>query len=92
MLYNNDMMQVSMSDFRENLPTYSDMVLAGEEFEVLRNRIPVLKVTAIDTPKKVIKSRKVMPEALNLLSHLKGSTVEIANKLRKDAWYGKYGN
>ena len=51
------MTQLSVSEFRQNLPTYLDKVIAGEEFEVLRNRIVVANVVP---PKKKIK-KKINP-------------------------------
>ena len=84
------MTQVSVSDFRQNLPTYLNRVFAGEEFEIVKNKLPVAVVRPMGAGLLKIKKRKILSGATSLLSHLKGSTIEVADRLRKEAWYGKY--
>ena len=82
-----------MTEFRQKLPAYLDRVLAGEEFEVVRNRISVALVTP--TEKKVRKiKRKVYAKAFGMWKDRKEwkgmSTIQIADMLREKAWKGKY--
>lgn len=84
------MTQVSISDFRQNLPSFMDRVYKGEEFKIMKNNI-LMGVLLPAARKKVVK-RKLVAGATNLLGHLKGSTIEIADKLRQEAWYGKYAD
>ena len=89
-MYNLVMTQVSLSDFRTNLPTYMNRVFAGEEFLVVKNKIPMGTMSPV-RKEKIVK-RQILPGATKLMSHLKGSTVEIADRLREKALYGNYGS
>lgn len=82
------MTQISVSQFRQNLPSFLNRVYAGEEFLVVKNKIPVASITPVQ--EKKVATKKILPGATKLMSHLKGSTIEIADKLRREAWYGKY--
>lgn len=89
------MMQVNITEFRQNLPTYLDRVLAGEEFEVTRNRMSVAVVTP--TIKKIKKiKRKIYAKAFGMWKDRKDwkgmSTIEIADMLREKAWKGNYAD
>jgi len=88
------MTQVSVSDFRQNLPSYLDKVLAGEEFEVVRNRVPVARVSpASRKAKKVVK--KILPEAFGMWKDRwpkSKSSVDIVNEWRREILYGKNDN
>ncbi|MBI5358807.1 hypothetical protein HZB69_04250 [Candidatus Amesbacteria bacterium] len=54
---------------------------------ILRNRIPM--VTISPYTKRRSASKKILKGSTTLMSHLKGSTLEIADRLRKEALHGK---
>lgn len=83
------MIPISISDARNNLPNLINRVYRGEEFLILKNKIPVAKLSAVSDNKQVA-VKKILPEATKIFSKLKGSSVEIVNKWRKEALYGKY--
>lgn len=86
------MMTVTVSYARQNLPDLINRAFAGEEFIVVKNKIPMARMSPVGN-KAIKKTRKVIvPGATNLLSHLKGSTIEIADALRESAWRGTYDN
>lgn len=85
------MVQVNVSDFRENLPSIMDRVIGGEEFEVLRNRMVIARVSP---------AKKRMKSKLNLSAFgmwknrkdMQGPIEEVAARLRERAWKGDYDN
>lgn len=85
------MTQISVSQARQNFLQLANRVYAGEEFLVVKNGIQMLEMRPVRRERKIGK-RKILPGATKLMSHLKGTTLEIADKLRRDAWYGKYAD
>lgn len=86
------MIQVNISQARQILPSLVDKVYQGEEFVIIKNKIPVAQLIPV-TSKKIKNPKKIIiPRATRLFSHLKGSSVKIANQLRESAWRGNYGN
>lgn len=84
------MNQISISKARQDFLNLANRVFAGEEFLVTKNNIPMMLLKPIRKEKAL--KRRILPGATKLMSHLRGSTLEIADKLRKDAWYGKHDN
>ena len=85
------MIQINISQARQILPSLINRVYQGEEFIIVKNKIPIAQITPVD--KKLIKrkEKKILPEARKLFKHLKGSNIKIANFLRDSAWKGTYG-
>lgn len=78
------MNKVNISFARQHLPELVNRVFAGEEFVIVKNKIPVAKIGAVK-PQITEHQRKkrVIPGAFGMWKDLKGSTVEIADRLRK---------
>jgi antitoxin (DNA-binding transcriptional repressor) of toxin-antitoxin stability system len=88
------MIQITISQARQNLPSVVDRALAGEEFVILRNRMPVVKISAVGKNKKVIK-RRILPEVFGMWKNRwpkSKSSEDIVNEWRKEVLYGKYGS
>ncbi|TSC85344.1 MAG: hypothetical protein G01um101416_924 [Microgenomates group bacterium Gr01-1014_16] len=83
------MNQVSVSQARQDFLQLANRVYAGEEFLVVKNGIQMLEMRPVRKEKRVIKKR-ILPGATKLMSHLKGTTLEVADRLRKEALYGRY--
>lgn len=86
------MIQVNISQARQTLPTLVDKVYQGEEFVIIKNKIPVAQLIPVTNKKIKPLIKKIIPGATKLYSYLKGSNIEIANKLRESAWKGNYGH
>lgn len=86
------MTQVNISQFRENLPSFMDRVYAGEEFLVMKNKIPMASV--IPVRKEKISKKKIDLSAFGIWRNRKDfkgmTTVQIADMLREKAWKGNY--
>ena len=76
------MIQVSVTQARQQLPQLLNRVFAGEEFLVVKNKIPVATISPVKREKAVIKKR-LIPGATKLMSHLRGDSVDIVNEWRK---------
>ena len=85
---------ISISHARQNLPELVNRVYKGEEFLIIKNKIPMAHLNPVKKVKKVIKKRIILPEVFGMWKNRKDfkglSTVEIANKLRETAWKGRY--
>ena len=88
------MIQINISDARQNFPSLINRVYAGEEFLVVKNKIPVARIISVDKKKKKLTKRQILPEAFGIWKNRpewKGlSTIQIAYKLREQAWKGNY--
>ena len=78
------MITVSVSYAREKLPELINRAYQGEEFLILKNKIPVAKLTAVTRNEKA-PVKKILPQATKVFSHLKGTSSQIVNKWRKEA-------
>lgn len=85
------MIQVNISQARQTLPTLVDKVYRGEEYVIVKNRIPVAQLVPLTKKVNKIAQKRIISTAIRLFSHLKGSNIKIANELRESAWRGKYG-
>lgn len=86
------MNQINISQARQILPSLINRAYQGEEFIIIKNKIPVAQIIPVDK-KTVLKSeKKLLPQALKLFKRYKGSNIKVANFLRDTAWRGKYGN
>jgi len=88
------MTQISVSQFRQNLPSFMDRVYAGEEFLVVKNKIPMATVIPVKNEKKITK-RKIDPKIFGMWKNRwpkSMSSVDIVNKWREEAWKGNYGD
>ena len=83
------MTQLSTSQARQDFLQILNRAYAGEEFEVTKNKIVMAWIIPGGRKKRAIK-RRILPGATKLMSHLKGSTLEIGDRLRRDVLYGKY--
>ena len=86
------MNQITVSNLRQNLPTFINKVFSGEEFLITKNGLSVAKLTPARMVKKKIKKKKILKEAFGMWRDLKGSTIEITERWRKEAWKGIYDN
>lgn len=88
------MTQISVSQFRQNLPSFINRVFAGEEFLVIKNKIPVATVTPVK--KEKIFKKKIDLSTFGIWKNRKDfkgmSTVQIADSLRDKAWKGNYAD
>jgi antitoxin (DNA-binding transcriptional repressor) of toxin-antitoxin stability system len=92
MLYNYvHMIQINISQARQNFSELAQKAYFGEEVVVYRNQIPFIKFIKADQEKPV-KKIKFDKKALGLFKHLKGTNIEIADWLRETAWKGNYGD
>lgn len=85
------MITVSVSYAREKLPELINRAYQGEEFLILKNKIPVARLTAATRSGKT-PPKKILTRATKVFSHLKGTSTQIVNKWRKEALYGRYDN
>ena len=85
------MIQISISEARQILPSLINRVYQGEEFIIVKNKIPVAQITPVGKKMVLSKEKKLLPEAIKLFTHFKGSNIKIANFLRDSAWKGTYG-
>lgn len=86
------MTQVNISYARQHLPELVNRAFSGEEFLIMKNDIPVARITKADISsarRKKVKKR-VVPGAFGMWKDLKGSSVDIVNKWREQAWRGRY--
>lgn len=85
------MILVNISQARQTLPSLVDKVYQGEEFVIVKNKIPVAQLIPVTSKKIKIQKKAIIPGATRLFSHLKGTNIKIADKLRASAWRGNYG-
>lgn len=89
------MIQISASAARQQLPQLLNRVFAGEEFVVVKNRIPVATLSPVRKEKQVIRKRKILPEAFGMWKNRwpkSKSSVDIVNEWREEIWKGRYGD
>lgn len=86
------MIQVNISQARQTLPTLVDKVYQGEEYVIVKNKIPVAQLVPVTKEVTKTAKKKIIYKATRLFSHLKGTNTKIADKLRESAWKGNYGN
>lgn len=85
------MRQISISQARQTLPSLVARVYGGEEFTIVKNKIPAAMLVPVGKNRDRARSNKrILPQAVKLLSHFKGSNLEVASYLRKTAWAGAY--
>lgn len=82
---------VNISYARQHLPELVNRVFGGEEFVIVKNNIPVARVSKV-SPGMIQKKKKkrMVTGAFGMWKDLKGSTVDIVNKWREEAWRGRY--
>lgn len=91
------MVTVTISQARQDLPSLINRVYAGEEFLIVKNKIPMAQISPVKKRqmKKIFK-RKILPEVFGMWKNRKEwkglSTIEIADRLRESAWKGNYGD
>ena len=87
------MIQISISRVRQTLPSLINRVFAGEEFVVLKNKIPVAKIVGISKTKTQTIKRKILPEAFGMWKNRwpkSKSSKDIVNEWRNEILYGKH--
>lgn len=88
------MKQINISEARQNLPSILQQVYEGKEFLVTKNNIPLAKFIKVDSRRVNKPKRKIVPKVFGIWKNRqewKGlSTVEIADRLREQAWKGSY--
>lgn len=85
------MIQISVSKARQEFLELTNRVYAGEEFLVMKNKIPMLVMRPVKTEKAVRKTRRILPGATRLMAHVKGDSVKIVNEWRKLEEMRNYG-
>ena len=87
------MIQISVSQARQDFLQIANQVYGGEEFLVTKIKIPWLTINPIKKEKRIIK-RRIYSKAFGMWKNRKDwrglSTIEIADKLRRQAWRGNY--
>lgn len=87
------MTQISASQARQDFLQLLNRVYAGEEFLIVKNKIPVASLNPVKKEKKVIKKRKILPEAFGMWKDrwpASKSSVDIVNEWREEMWKGRY--
>ena len=85
------MIQISVSQARQEFLELVNRVYSGEEFLVVKNKIPMLVMQPVKIQKPARKTRRILPGATRLMSHLKGDSVGIVNQWRKQEEIRSYG-
>lgn len=88
------MITINVSQARQQFLELVNRAYAGEEFIIVKNKIPVAKISAV-TPKKGKKKikRKIPPGVFGMWKDRwpEGtSSVDIVNKWRDVIWKGRY--
>lgn len=86
------MIQINISQARQMLPSLINRVYQGEEFVIIKNKIPVAQITPLGRKKTAVKEKKILADTEKLFKHFKGSNVAVADFLRNAAWKGNYGD
>jgi len=85
---------ISISFARQNLPELVNRAYQGEDFLVVKNKIPVAIITKpVKAEKKMIK-RKIDPKVFGMWKNRwpeNKSSVDIVNEWRDQVWKGRYG-
>lgn len=88
------MIQISVSQARQKFLELANRVYAGEEFLVVKNKIPMLVMKPVKKEKRTVKKKKILPEAFGMWKDRKDwnglSTIQIADMLREKALKGNY--
>ena len=88
------MITMNISQARQRFLEIANRTFAGEEFVITKNKIPVLTISPIKKEKKFRVKRKINLRSFGMWKNRKEwkglSTIEIADKLREQAWKGKY--
>ena len=89
------MMQVNVSQARQDFLNLANRVYAGEEFLVVKNNIPMLTMKPI-RKEKIDRKKKIDLSAFGIWKNRKDfkgmSTIQIADMLRDKAWKGSYAD
>ena len=75
------------------MPQLLNRVFAGEEFLVVKNKIPIAKLSPIK--KESVFKRKIDPGVFGMWKNRwpkSKSSADIVNEWRKEILYGKYGS
>lgn len=87
------MTQISASQARQELPSLLNRVFAGEEFEIVKNKIPFANLVPVKKKMEVLKKRRILPEAFGMWKDrwpASKSSVDIVNEWREEMWKGRY--
>ena len=90
-MYNLTMIQISISQARQEFLELANRVYSGEEFLVLKNKIPMLMMQPIKSDKSIRRPRFILPGATRLMAHLEGDSVKTVNEWRKREEMRNYG-
>ena len=85
------MMQISVSQARQDFLKLANRVYAGEEFLVVKNKIPMMILKPVKI-KKAMK-RKIDPKMFGMWKDRwpkNKSSVEVVNQWRAQSWRGRY--
>lgn len=85
------MIQISISQARQDFLQIANQVYGGEEFLVTKNKIPMLVMQPIKPEKSARRPRLILPGATRLMAYLKGDSVKIVNEWRKREEMRNYG-
>ena len=88
------MIQVNVSQARQDFLNLANRVFAGEEFLVVKNNIPMLTMKPI-RKEKIDRKKKIDLSAFGIWKNRwpkSMSSVDIVNKWREEAWKGNYGD
>ena len=83
------MTQINVSTARQTLPQLLNRVFNGEEFVIVKNKIPIAHL--IPVKKEKIVKKRILPGATKLMAHLKGDSVDIVNRWRREQETRSYG-
>ncbi|MEK9201167.1 MAG: type II toxin-antitoxin system prevent-host-death family antitoxin [Patescibacteria group bacterium] len=84
------MIQLSVSQARNDFLKLANRVYAGEEIVVVKNGVKMMVMSPVKNKKRVIKKR-ILPGATKLMGHLKGDSVDIVNEWRRQEDMRSYG-
>ena len=89
------MTQISASQARQDFLQLLNRVYAGEEFLIVKNKIPMAHLNPVRKEKTAVKKRKILPEAFGMWKDRwpkSKSSVDIVNEWRREILYGKHDN
>lgn len=89
------MNQISVSQARQDFLNLTNRVYSGEEFLVLKNKIPMMVMKPVRLEKRTIRKSnhsKIFGMWKNRKDFVGLSTIQIADRLREVAWKGNYAS
>jgi antitoxin (DNA-binding transcriptional repressor) of toxin-antitoxin stability system len=85
------MIQISVSQARRDFLELANRIYSGQEYLVVKNKIPMLVMLPVKPEKPITRPRRILPGATKLMVNLKGDSVKIVNEWRQKEEMRSYG-